>query len=231
MRARNIKPGFFKNELLAELKFESRILFAGLWCLADRRGILEDRPKKIKAEIFPYDPKTDINEMLDALQSRGFIVRYTASQGPAIYLPTFSVHNNPHHREKENGIDKFDAKNQVALGQTRASLGNSGTSRDESGIRNPESGILNHGAQGFETEFVSLWKRYPRPLGRKQALKHFSATVKTVESCAAINKALDNYLAYLEAEKTDPKFIKHGSTWFNNWEEWTEYKPKENVYL
>ena len=29
-RARNIKPGFFTNDLLAELPFETRLLFIGL---------------------------------------------------------------------------------------------------------------------------------------------------------------------------------------------------------
>jgi hypothetical protein len=32
-----------------------RLLFTGLWCLADREGRLEDRPAEIKAEIFSYD--------------------------------------------------------------------------------------------------------------------------------------------------------------------------------
>jgi len=37
-RSRNIKPGFFKNDHLVELPFEYRLLFAGLWTLADREG-------------------------------------------------------------------------------------------------------------------------------------------------------------------------------------------------
>jgi len=36
MRARNIKPGFFSNEDLAECSPWSRLCFAGLWLLADR---------------------------------------------------------------------------------------------------------------------------------------------------------------------------------------------------
>jgi hypothetical protein len=47
-RTRQIKPGFFKNDELAELPIEARLLFAGLWTIADREGRLEDRPKKIK---------------------------------------------------------------------------------------------------------------------------------------------------------------------------------------
>ena len=49
-RARNVKPGFFKNELLAECEPLARILFEGLWCEADREGRLEDRPRRLKAE-------------------------------------------------------------------------------------------------------------------------------------------------------------------------------------
>ena len=39
MRARNLKPGFFKNETLAEIEPLGRLLFQGLWCMADREGI------------------------------------------------------------------------------------------------------------------------------------------------------------------------------------------------
>ena len=54
-RARNIKPSFFTNEDLVELPFEDRLLFIGLWTLADREGRLEDRPKRIKMAVFPAD--------------------------------------------------------------------------------------------------------------------------------------------------------------------------------
>ena len=60
-RSRNIKPGFFTNDGLAELPFEVRLLFIGLWTLADREGRLEDRPKRIRMEIFPGD-NVDVDE-------------------------------------------------------------------------------------------------------------------------------------------------------------------------
>jgi DnaD/phage-associated family protein len=97
-RARNIKPGFFKNEELAELDPLARILFAGLWCLADREGRLEDRPKRIKAEILPYDD-CDINEYLCELQDKGFILRYTVAGNKYIQVINFTAHQNPHHKE------------------------------------------------------------------------------------------------------------------------------------
>ncbi|MEI6309491.1 MAG: hypothetical protein WCP58_07610, partial [bacterium] len=66
MRARNLKPGFFKNEYLGKLDPLVRLLFAGLWCLADRKGRLEDRPGKIKIEALPCDD-CDVEQMLEDL--------------------------------------------------------------------------------------------------------------------------------------------------------------------
>jgi hypothetical protein len=47
-RSRNIKPGFFTNDELAECHPLGRLLFAGLWTIADKEGRLDDRPKKLK---------------------------------------------------------------------------------------------------------------------------------------------------------------------------------------
>ena len=103
MRARNIKPGFFKNDALAELDFAGRLLFIGLWGLADREGRLEDRPKKVKAEVFPYD-EVDVDEFLTELAKRNFILRYCVEGGRYIQIVHFDKHQNPHPREAPSTI-------------------------------------------------------------------------------------------------------------------------------
>lgn len=77
--------------------------------------------------------------------------------------------------------------------------------------------------------FESLWSIYPRRLGKKQAEKHFMASVKTPKDWDDIRKALNNYLNNLPKEE---KFIKHGSTWFNGWQDWVDYEsPKQPMEL
>jgi len=101
MRARSLKPGFFKNEYLAELGPFAQLLFEGLWCLADREGKLEDRPKRIKAEIFPYyDPQPGIDTLLYQLHETGFIIRYTIEGLNLIKILNFTKHQSPHSTEK-----------------------------------------------------------------------------------------------------------------------------------
>lgn len=95
MRIRAIKPGFWKNERLAELSRDARLLFIGLWNLADSWGYLEDRPKRIRAELFPYDGITDaeFTSWLDQLRSNGFLIRGTSTTGIAVlFLPSFRKH-------------------------------------------------------------------------------------------------------------------------------------------
>jgi hypothetical protein len=102
-RSRNIKPGFFTNEDLVELDFETRLLFAGLWTVADRKGRLQDRPKKIKIDIFPAD-NVEVDVMLQELHDRKFIVRYVVNGVRYIQITNWSRHQNPHHTEKASVI-------------------------------------------------------------------------------------------------------------------------------
>ncbi len=102
-RSRNLKPGFFKNEDLAECTPEARLTFAGLWTLADREGRLEDRPKRIKAELFPFD-SWDVEPLLQELAGRSFILRYQVDGRALIQVVNFAKHQNPHHREAPSDL-------------------------------------------------------------------------------------------------------------------------------
>lgn len=101
MRARNIKPGFYKNEELAECSFPARLLFPGLWMMADRVGRMEFRPKRIKAELMPFDVE-DVSLLLDELQRHGLIRVYEVNGQSYLWIPGFKKHQNPHVNEKDS---------------------------------------------------------------------------------------------------------------------------------
>lgn len=103
MRSRDIKPSFYKNDQLAECSFAARLLFPGLWMLADREGRLEYRPKRIKIEIFPYDD-INIESLLHELHKNKLIEFYVANGEKYILIPTFKKHQTPHVKEKESTL-------------------------------------------------------------------------------------------------------------------------------
>lgn len=103
-RARNIKPGLFKNEILGVADPLLTILFESLWCLADREGRLEDRPLRIKAETFPYRENIDVNGCLTVLAQYGFIHRYEVEGIRYIQVAKFKEHQSPHKTERDSVI-------------------------------------------------------------------------------------------------------------------------------
>lgn len=167
MRARNIKPGIYKNEQLAACSIPARWLFPGLWAMADWCGRLEDRPLRIKMEIFPADVIA-IEPLLVELAAAGLIFRYRAA-GPDgeqgyIWIPKFRKHQSPHQNEREKPSlipahpedDESDLKPVRAGSKSATGVlpecsenGPGGepeekqSNRAESRILNPEPGMLN----------------------------------------------------------------------------------------
>lgn len=111
-RSRNIKPGFFVNADLVELPPLVRLLFIGLWTLADREGRLEDRPAQIKMQVLPGDD-IDTGQALDLLGASTFITRYEVGGKRYIQISNFGKHQNPHVKEPKSVIPPLDVNAKV----------------------------------------------------------------------------------------------------------------------
>ena len=106
-RTRSIKPSFFKNEYLAECEPMARLLFIGLWTLADSQGRMEFRPMRIKAEVFPYE-NCDIIGLLKQLADKGFVRAYESGDVKVLEIPTFGDHQRCHPDERDEGLPPAD---------------------------------------------------------------------------------------------------------------------------
>ena len=97
-RLRTIKPSFFTNEDLVTVDPLGRLLFIGLWCVADREGRLEDRPARLKIQLLPADD-CNVIDLLDQLERNGFIERYEVDGARYINVINFHRHQRPHVKE------------------------------------------------------------------------------------------------------------------------------------
>jgi len=123
-RTRSIKPSFFKNEYLAECEPMARLLFIGLWTLADCTGRMEFRPLRIKAELFPYD-NCDIMALLQQLADKGFVRAYESDDVRVLEIPTFSDHQRCHPDERDEGLPPPDESAQnIVFPEKNAEPGN-----------------------------------------------------------------------------------------------------------
>lgn len=183
-RSRNIKPGFFDNEDLAELPFSTRLLFIGLWTLADREGRLEDRPKRIKMAIFPAD-NVDADEGLSELASRGFIDRYEANGVKVIAITAWHKHQAPHHTEKASTLPDKDGA--LTVKQPLADGDKAVSPRKQDGGNPPDSLIPDSLIQETKCTHTPLAREWalPKPWGEWAIAEYPHWTPDTVRSIAA----------------------------------------------
>lgn len=115
-RIRTIKPEFFRHEDLfdAELQEELplRLAFISLWTIADREGRFKWRPRSLKSDCLPFD-EIDFSRVLDALMSRGFIVKYEVDGEPYGCIPTFTTHQVVNNREAKSILPAPNENNKL----------------------------------------------------------------------------------------------------------------------
>lgn len=106
-RIRTVKPEFFKHEELFDAEQETglplRLAFAGLWCQADKAGRFKWRPRKLKTDVLPYDD-VDFSRVLDALATRGWLVKYACGGDVYGAIPSWERHQVVNNRERESEI-------------------------------------------------------------------------------------------------------------------------------
>lgn len=236
-RARNIKPGFFKNDRLAECKPLARILFAGLWCEADREGRLEDRPKRLKAEYLPYD-QCDIEALLTELEERGFVARYVVDAAPYIAIPNFTKHQNPHVREPASsipapgwhGANHGGAQNAHSASTVQEQGSHSSGPADSPSLipdspsqRKPLAQLAERPTDPAQ-EFERFWSAYPRHVGKRAAEKAFAKLQPDEELMGVVLAALERQGKSVQWRRDGGQYIPHAATWLNGrrWEDEAE---------
>lgn len=228
-RIRTVKPEFFKHEALFEAEQETglplRIAYIGLWTQCDREGRFLWRPRPLKLDILPYD-ELDFSRVLDALATRGFIVRYTSGNREIGVIPSFPLHQVINNRESASklppppeNIEEFDASPTRAPRVTHAACGE-GKGREGKGTLEPKGSMSEpsvadapepkaekRSRNAYSADYEALWKAYPSTEGQSK-LNGFKAWKKlTAEQQAQAVASLPSYADLLKRNPDRP--VKH----------------------
>ena len=191
-RARNIKPALFNNDELADNDPLGRLLFIGLWTLADFNGNLIWKARRVKAQLLPYDD-CDIQKLAINLDKSGFIRFYSDGDNTYCSVVNFSTHQNPHLNEKKKGSDipKYSEEMRQALDLKGLTI-----NRDKSGLKRnnsesdpadsliliPDSLSLNPDSLitsiSIDDLFGQFWCAGMRKVNKQSAVKAFNKVIK-----------------------------------------------------
>jgi hypothetical protein len=177
-RIRTIKPDFFSNEEIGNLPAQARLLFIGLWTLADCEGRLQDRPMRIAAQLFPYD-SWPIPTLLENLAQARLITRYEAEGKKCIQIINFLKHQRPHPKETNFGLPPC-----------REITGNSTASPVDSHVL--DHGLKDHGLSAAEA--APAEQPAKQTTSERESKSRFS--LKECEEYAASRKGIKSPKAY-----------------------------------
>lgn len=84
--------------------------------------------------------------------------------------------------------------------------------------RNNNKSIIN---SILEAEFEEVWQLYPRKQGKESAKKAYVKARNQGAVKEEIEAGIKKYVEYIDHNKTEQRYIKQGSTWFNQrcWED------------
>ncbi|NKJ03457.1 hypothetical protein [Rhizobium sp. SG741] len=208
-RIRTIKPEFFTHEDLFEAEHQTslplRLAFAGLWTQCDREGRFAWRPRQLKVAVMPYD-EVDFSRVLDALLTRGFVVKYTSGNRDFGFIPSWHRHQVINNRERASdlppppeNIEQFDAS---ITREPRVDDACSGEGKGKEGkeslSENSDETPKSKNRFSYPEEFEAFWKAYPthKGMGKKEA---FDAWKKLdIEERSACLNAVPGYKSLLK---------------------------------
>ena len=131
-RIRTVKPELGRHRGLFEAEKETGLPLRFTWIMlftaCDREGRFKWRPWDLKLDIIPYDD-IDFARVLDALLTRGFLVKYRCGREWYGHIPTFRKHQAINNREKPSDLpDPIKADESVSY--TDQELPNACASRE-----------------------------------------------------------------------------------------------------
>lgn len=103
-RIRTIKPDYWTDEKIGNLKRDERLLFIGLWNIADDQGVFKASPGYVKGQIFPYDDDLRIEtvkEWLTSIKEARLIVPFEYNKESYYCIRTFGDHQLINRPSKE----------------------------------------------------------------------------------------------------------------------------------
>jgi hypothetical protein len=214
-RIRTIKPQFWTDEKIGKLPLGARLLFIGLWNLADDEGIVLWNASYFKGQIFPYDTRirmSDINRWMGDITSLKLVACYVDVQ-----RNTYGFVSTWHKHQVINRPQQTEHKDILAMINGSDSLNNHGTFTDNSLTEEEGKGKGREwNGRGRESEgFTAIAKLAENGQQKIQQFTHpikkeiekgqspkLAAVVKVFEDCGGVvaSRGIADQLADAEQE-------------------------------
>ena len=175
--------------------------------------------------------KESIRKCLNSLRQKGLIVKYDK------YVNNFKLCEYSISQTVRYAVRGYTTKldggiQQSCIGYTTkldGGIQQSCINNIKDNIKDNIDNMSNSNAQKKrDSDFEELWAIYPKKEGKKAAHAAFLRAVKSGTTKEQIKNGIERYVKYIKLSETPSRFIKHGSTFFNQ-ECWNDEFNVEGV--
>ena len=227
MRIRTIKPEFFHHEGLFEAELETklplRVAFAGLWCIADREGRFKWEPRRIGVQVLPYDG-VDFSRVLDALATRGFVLKYRVGDACFGWIPSFLKHQVINNRESQSILPDPEGNiEQTPINTEEIDACPTRAPRDDHAGQGEGKGREGNGKEGVSQKALSpdleaFRLRVGAMLRRRPSTKWSTGEIKKLKEVFDLNTPEEDLVRLEQRYKSnDPYLRRELETLLNHW--------------
>lgn len=241
-RIRTIKPEFWRSPDIMQLDHFQRLLYIGLWNLADDEGRGEYNAAAIAADLFlseyslnPHGVLTQVETAFTEYSNSGMVRLYRVKNRQYFEIINWLDHQRIN-RPSASKFPAYDQREQeIHAPLTEDSLNAHGalTVGKEQGTGNREQGVkdLSDSDESNDTpkpkriqytpEFEDWWRRFPKRTGsKKNAFTQFKSALNRIP-LEELNAATDRLAAFVRAGHKEVQFVKDGERWLkeDRWEE------------
>lgn len=254
---RSIKPEFFADQDLAEdlPNRDARLLYIGLWGLADEHGRLRGDARAIKGQLFAFDDDLTaeaIDALIDMIAGSGRAVRYRVGRAVYLFLPKLADHQrlepdkvpsrlpSPDDDQAEHIMIRSSENfpDESAWGANSSVPKHVACSREQvagskeqtlplAALAEPESKAIPK--RVVDEAFARFWSAYPRKVSKGDAAKVFARLAKAPDAdLEAIVAGAERYRDDGARKRSEIKFTKHPDRWLNA-QCWLDEPTPDNV--
>ena len=187
--------------------------------------------------------KQGVIKNLKSLVEKGYIVKEEKLVNGVKFCEYHTTELNRVLNKVEQGIEQSLTPTKQSLTEgIKQSLSNNIDNNIINNINNNKENISSRAADEFslseieekilQNEFNELWEKYPKKLGKKEAFKSYCKYRKALNSDYTtkeeVEKGIDRYNKYIKVNGIEEKYIKYGSTFFEEkaWED--EYAVEQS---
>jgi hypothetical protein len=151
MRIRQITPAFWTDAVIAGLPVETRLVYIGLWQVADDAGWFRESIPEIALSLLGYEPRARrermIRSALESLAAAGRVVRHDCGHS---HIPTMERYQRV--GGKRSYWVRSEHATRCGAGPVREDLDRSGTSREVT--KSPHSNVTELVTERNGTEHI-----------------------------------------------------------------------------